>query len=319
MIQRHTICYERCRGYRRVPPGRIATTLPVLICLMFLAMLPCPAHAERIVTDPLGRRVSIPDAVERVVALAPSIAEMVFALGQEHCLVGVTRFSDHPPAVREFPQVGSYIHLDLERIVALRPDLCIAIKDGNPKAVIDRLESLGISVYAVNPRGLSSVMDTISRLGRLLDAAPRAASIVADMSARIQRVDQMVASVSDRPTVFFQIGITPIVSIGSETFIHELIVRAGGTNLTAGAAGYPRFSEEQVLAMAPEVIIVTTMSRDAGSREAVERWTRWPNLPAVKKGRVYLVDSNLFDRPSPRLVDALELLVGWIHPELRSP
>lgn len=320
MIRRHAVQKFLCSRRLLEKAGRHRAAAAVaLICLAVWAAVSSRAHAARDVTDPLGRQVSVPDTVERVVALAPSIAEMVFALGQEHRLVGVTRFSDYPPAVRELPRVGSYIHLDLERIVALRPDLCIAIKDGNPKAVIDRLGTLGIPVYAVNPGGLVSVMDTLRRIGGLLDAEDRAAAIVADMANRMHQVDEMVASVTDRPRVFFQIGITPIVSIGSDTFIHELIVRAGGRNLAEKATGYPRYSEEQILTMAPDVIIVTTMSREEGSREAIQRWAQWPNLPAVQNDRVFLEDSNLFDRPSPRIVDALERLVRRFHPELGSP
>jgi iron complex transport system substrate-binding protein len=129
-------------------------------------------------------------------------------------------------------------------------------------------------------------------------------------------LDERVASVKERPGVFFQIGVSPIVSAGSRTFIHELILRAGGRNLAAGETVYPRFSEEQVLALEPEVIVVTTMAGGGVSEEALERWKRWTHLPAVERGRLVLVDSDLFDRPGLRLVDALELLVRAIHPGL---
>jgi iron complex transport system substrate-binding protein len=119
-----------------------------------------------------------------------------------------------------------------------------------------------------------------------------------------------------RPRVFFQIGISPIISIGTETFIHEIIVLAGGKNLAAGDVPYPHYSQEQVLGLSPEIFIITSMAREAAFEQIKAQWSRWPNVPAVKNGRIHLVDSNLFDRPTPRLVDALEMLVRLIHPEL---
>jgi len=145
-------------------------------------------YAAKILTDQLGRQVSLPDNPIRVVSLAPSITEIVFALGQDHRLVGATRFSDFPEAAKNIFKVGSYVHLDLEKIVSLRPDLCIAIKDGNPRAVVNRLESLNIPVYAVNPRNLETVMKTITEIGIFLNANEKANSVVQDMKSRIQRV-----------------------------------------------------------------------------------------------------------------------------------
>jgi iron complex transport system substrate-binding protein len=268
------------------------------------------------VTDQLGRQVNVPENPQRIVALAPNITEIIFALGQEHRLKGVTRYSDFPSEAAKLFKVGSYVHLDLERIVALNPDLCIAIKDGNPRLVAQRLESLKIPVYAVDPKNLDTIMNTIIEIGELLDADEKAKMLVRDMHSRIQRVKSLVEKAAHRPGVFFQIGISPIVSVGTPTFIHELIVLAGGTNLASGSIPYPRFSREQVLALSPEVFIITSMARAAVFEKVKAEWSQWPNLPAVRNKRIYLEDSNLFDRPTPRLVGGLELLVRLIHPEL---
>ncbi|UCF91104.1 MAG: cobalamin-binding protein [Desulfobacterales bacterium] len=291
-----------------------------LILAVVMGVFPPMAPlAAQTVTDQLGRKVELPDDPQRVVALAPSITEIIFALGQAHLLKGVTQFSDFPPAAEKLPQVGSYVRLDLEKIVALKPDLCIAIKDGNPREAVQRLESLKIPVYVVDPRGLDSVMQTIQEIGGLLHAGARAASLIEDMQSRILRVKSLIAKTDLRPRVFFQIGIAPIVSVGSDTFIHELIVLAGGKNLAEGSASYPRFSREQVMGLAPEIFIITTMERSALFDKVKAEWSRWPNLPAVQNDRIFLVDSNLFDRPSPRLADALELLAQLIHPEIFEP
>jgi len=271
--------------------------------------------AKRTVVDHDGRSVSVPVTPERVVALAPSVTEIIFALGRDDRLKGITTFSDFPESAKRLPTIGSYIHPDLERIVSLAPDLCIAVKDGNPKQVVMRIEAVGIPVYAVNPRCLESVMASITDIGGLLDASEKAEEIVADMRRRMDRVAAGIAGIGDPPGVFFQINASPIVSAGHDTFIHELIIRAGGHNLAGDQPSYPRFTMEQVLLLSPDIIIVTTMSGKGESDAVVAGWRQWARLPAVKNDRVLVVDSGLFDRPGPRLIDALELLVGLIHPK----
>lgn len=280
---------------------------------LFLLWQPCWSQAD--VVDQLGRRVKVPPHPQRVVALAPSITEIVFALERGDRLVGVTRFSDFPPEARSLPKVGSYIHLDLERIVSLAPDLCIAVKDGNPKAVVDRLEAFGIPVYAVNPMDLESAADTITEVAGLLNAKKEASAVVADFKQRIQIVRDKVAATAGRPKVFFQIGVSPIVSVGSDTLIDELIITAGGINVTAGPIPYPRISREEVIALAPDVIVITSMARGTQFERIKQEWEQWRDIPAVRNKQVHVVDSDLFDRASPRLVEALEKLTELVQPQ----
>jgi iron complex transport system substrate-binding protein len=295
---------------------RYGGALFVLMFLFTMSAAPIRPAVARTFTDPLGRSVQVPNEPRRVVSLAPSITEIVFALGRESQLVGVTRFSDYPPAAGNLPKVGSYIHLDVERIAALRPDLCIGIKDGNPLTAIDQLQGLGIPVFAVDPRDLESVMHSIAVIGDLLNAAPRADAIVADMQARLDRVRRRVAQSRRRPRVFFQLAASPMVSVGGGTFIHDLIVKAGGSNVADGPNPYPRYSREQVIALAPEVIVISSMERAGGFDQVRTEWMQWPAIPAVARNAVFVAPSNLFDRPSPRLVEGLELLAGYIHPDL---
>jgi iron complex transport system substrate-binding protein len=268
------------------------------------------------VVDQMGRRLTVPDTPKRVVSLAPSITEIIFALGQENRLKGVTTYSDYPPAALTLPKVGTYIRPDLERIMALEPDLCIAIKDGNPKAAVDRLTELNIPVYAVNPINIEAVAQAVTEIGGLLNVDDTGRKLAEKMRSRVQRVKSQVANNANRPRVFFQIGVSPIVSVGTDTFINELIVMAGGENIAAGSTTYPRFNVEQVLVLVPEVIIISSMTRGVSFEQVKEQWHRWPKIPAVQNDRIHIVDSDLFDRPSPRLVEALELLVKLIHPEI---
>ena len=136
------------------------------------------------------------------------------------------------------------------------------------------------------------------------------------MRSRIQIVKSLVEKADNRPRVFFQIGISPIVSAGRDTFIHELIVLAGGRNLAAESVRYPRFSREQILKLSPEVLIVTSMLKTDAFERVKSEWSRWTNIPAVKNQRIYCLNSDIFNRPTPRMVNGLEQLARVIHPKL---
>jgi iron complex transport system substrate-binding protein len=270
----------------------------------------------RILIDQAGRSVQMPETPQRVIALAPSVTEIVYALHCQDRLKGVTVYSNYPDAARMLPHIGTYINLDIEKIVSLQPDLCIAVKDGNPKEAVLRLESLGISVYAINPRNLSSIISSVVAIGEVLNNRNGADELAQEMRTRIKQVKERVSSINSRPRVFFQIGVTPIVSAGHDTFIHELIEKSGGVNLAGSYQSYPRFSSEEILTMSPEIIIITTMTKDQSYDDIKAQWQQWPQIPAVKNNRIFVVDSDVFDRPTPRLIDGLELLVRLIHPEL---
>ena len=292
---------------------KIITTSIFAITILLACGLPIMAKTAE---DQLGREIRVPDDPKRIIALAPSITEIIFALEQQDRLKGTTQFSNYPAEAAKLPKVGSYVRLDLERIVALNPDLCIAIKDGNPKGIIDRLQSLNIPVFAVNPRNLESMMQTIQKIGSILDASQKANTLVKDMRSRIQQVDALVSRIDRRPRVFIQIGISPIISAGTNTLVHELVVRAGGINVAAGNRAYPHFSREQVFALAPDVLIITSMARSGAFEKAKADWNRLSHMPAVREKRIYTVNSDVFDRPSPRLLDALEILTRLLHPKL---
>jgi len=287
----------------------------IFLLLLILLMAAESFAAFRNMQDQAGRMVQVPENPQRVVALAPSVTEIIFALEQEKRLAGVTRFSDYPPRAQQWPKVGSYIQLDLEKIVALKPDLCIAIKDGNPIEVISRLEDLGIPVYAVNPVNLRSVMEAIRNIGNLLQAHAQSEILTAQMEKRIDQIKKLTAEIPDKPGVFFQIGISPIVAVGRASFLHELILTAGAKNLSEGDVPYPRFSQEQVLALSPEIIIITSMARGEIFQQVKKDWEKWPDMPAVKNGRIYIVDSDVLDRPGPRMVEGLEYLFRLFHPK----
>ena len=288
------------------------------IFLLFFILFQYAASgvAAREVIDQAGRQVEVPDPATRIVALAPSITEIVYELGREKLLVGATQYSNSPAAARALPRVGSYVRLDVEKIVALQPDLCLGIKDGNPAHSVEKIETLGIPVYVIDPKNLDDIIDVVRQLGDLLNAPETSEQLTEIMRTRIDRVTKMVARAEKRPGVFFQIDAAPIITIGSNTFIHELITLAGGRNLAAGPQDYPRYNWEEVLVLQPEVAIVASMAGGHSPQELLAGWRRWPQIPAVHNNRIHVVDANLIDRPTPRLLDGLELFVRIIHPEL---
>lgn len=292
--------------------NKTTTAACLLLALLLLPSL-CPA---RTLVDQAGRSVVLPDRPQRVVSLAPSITEVVYALGRQELLKGTTQYSDDPPAAKELPRVGSYVRLDVEKIVALKPDLCLAIKDGNPLHAVTRLEKLGIPIYVVDPHNLAGIIQMITVLGEVLGAADTAGRITTEMRARAGRISARLGTVTSRPRVFFQIDASPIVSAGRGTFIDELIALAGGRNLAAATDGYPRFGWEEVLRLDPEVVIVASMAGGFSPAELKAGWQQWPTLTALKNQRLHVVDASLVDRPTPRLLEGLEAFARIIHPEI---
>ena len=288
----------------------------IILVLVLIFLLQAVLLIAGSVTDQIGRTLVVPENPTRVIALAPSITEIIYDLGQEKRLVGVTQYSTYPSEAELLPRVGSYVRLDIEKIVALKPDLCLATKDGNPKHIVDKIVSLGIPVYVINPQNLQQIMDTITRLGSLLHAEQTAAALVSDMEKRIGQVQARVKNMPDRPRVFFQIDAEPLFSAGTDTFIHELIELAGGINTTAGEVSYPRYSWEDIIVLQPEIVLISSMAGGLAPEYLLNSWKKWNLLSAVKNDQIFVVDAELFDRPTPRLVNGLEVIAAIIHPEL---
>jgi iron complex transport system substrate-binding protein len=288
-----------------------------LFLLLFTFLLVVSAHSRELI-DQIGRKVEFVEPLTRVVSLAPSITETSYEVGGGASLVGATRFATYPEAAAKLPKVGTYVALDIEKIVSLRPQLCQAIRDGNPKASVERLESLGIPVYVFDPKSLEDIVDTVVRLGDIYRTEAQTAVLVAGYRQRLSRIARQLEEVKDRPRVFYQIDAQPIISAGADTFLNQLLVRSGSVNLAANRAGYPRYSWEELLGLMPDVVLLASMGGGYSDQELRDRWEAWPQIPAVNNHRLYVVDADLFDRPSPRLIDALELLVGLLHPRLNG-
>ncbi len=271
------------------------------------------AAAQRTVIDQTGRKVRLSRNVRRIVTLAPSLTEMVYFLGQGDKLVGATQFSTYPAAARKVPRVGSYIRINFEAVAMLRPDLVLGLAEINPSFILNKLTRMGLPLYGARLRTVADILACLRRLGHLLGAGPEARARVDRLAARVRRVRRAVAG-RRRVRVFVEIDHQPLVTVGPGTFTDRLISLAGGRNVFGRERfSYPRLSVEQVILARPEVIVILCHQR-TGCRRRVRAWQRWRSIPAVRQGRVKIVDTDILVRPSQRLIDGLEVLARILHP-----
>jgi len=267
------------------------------------------AVETREVTDDLGRKVSLPVKITRVVSLAPSLTENIFAVGAGDRLVGDTTYCNYPEEAKYVQKVGDTITPNLETIVALKPDVVFVSTASQLESFKNVLEQNHIAVYVTNPNSLDSVLSDLRTLGDLLGTLDRTSELLNEMQERLSGVSEGVQG--EKPVlVFVQISKEPLFTIGKGSFLTELVGKAGGRSVTSDVTGgYPKLSKETALALNPEVII---LSDSEDNREPNEVFR---NSPAVKNGRVYRVNADLLSRPGPRLVDALEQIARDLHPE----
>ena len=283
-----------------------------LMALFWLTV--CSAATFR---DALGRTVDLNTPPIRIVSLAPSLTETLYYLGLGDRIVGVSQFSYYPPEATHKPKIGSYNNLNVESIITLDPDLAIGTVDGNKAGEVKLLEQAGIPVYIVNPRNVRDAIDTITTLGDLCGVGEKAEELSSRLNTRVNHIFERTGALT-RPLVFLQINLKPIMTVNKNTFHHDVIRLAGGENMAQDEPiTYPRISVEQVLLKNPDVIIISSMERGGRFERAREEWLKWKEMSAVKQGRIHLVDSDLLDRPSPRIVQGLETMARLIHPEVR--
>ena len=271
--------------------------------------------AARTFIDEVGREVTFSFPPQRIVSLAPNITEILFRLGLDEEIVGVSIHCNFPEKAKSKVRVGSYISLDFEKITSLRPDLIIATGAGNTRDMVDRLGKLGFHSYVIYPKNFDDILKSILHIGQVVNRDKEAKQITEEMRKRSQRVIELTKDLP-RPKVFIQIADAPIVTVGKGSFADDLIRLAGGENIAGKEKEvYPRFGMEEILKRSPEVIVISSMNPKGDYQKILQEWNRWKTIPAVKNGRIHLIDSDLIDRPSPRIIDGLEELARVLHPE----
>ena len=274
--------------------------------------------ASHSVTDETGRKVDVPDHPERLVSLAPSITETLYALDLGSKLVGDTDYCDYPPDAARKPHVGAVLNPSVERIVALKPDLVIGSAEANRRETADELANLGIPLYGLSDRALADVLRSIRDLGALLRCQDRAETLASGLEQRIEAVERRVDA-APRPRVLFVTWYQPLITVGRQNFIADVIRRAGGAPISDDLRGeWPRLSVEAVLERDPDVILVPQSQSFSPTLDRFRQLPGWSDLRAVKGGRVYSVPDTII-HPSPRLVDALEAVARLLHPPADAP
>ena len=296
--------------------------LTLLIALLAACAPQVPAMqapADLTFTDGLGREVTLDGLPQRIVSLAPSNTEILFAIGAGDQVVGRDELSDFPEEAKAVTDIGStFDALNTEQIVSLDPDLVLAAEINTPEQV-KQLEDLDLTVYYLNnPTTLEEMYGNLELLAQMTGHQEEAATLVESLKARVAAVDEKIAPLSSRFSVFYELDATdpskPFTA-GKGTFITQLIDRAGGYNIASDLEGYPQLSLEQVVAADPAFIILGN-ARYGVTPESIAQRPGWENLSAVKNGKIFPFNDDLVSRPGPRLVDALEELAKLLRPEL---
>lgn len=264
-------------------------------------------HAAPVsVVDDTGRMVTLSAPAQRIVTLAPSAVEIAYAAGAGQKIVGTVEHSDYPPAANQIPRVGGYSKLDIEAIVASKPDLVFAWESGNSASAIEKIRQLGIPVYLSQPNKIPDIANNIERIGRLAgttDVAKKAAEDFNKRYAALRKTYEKRSPVR----LFYQISPNPLITIGGHQIISDAMLTCGGINIFADLKPMaPRVGYEAVIAANPEAIITSGMSDI--HPDLLDAWKKWPNLTATQRNNFFFIDSSLINRAGPRILEGTRIL-----------
>lgn len=273
----------------------------------------------REVIDETGRHVAVPVEVHRIVALAPNLTEIVYALGAQDRLVAVSNYSDSPPEAKSKPRIGMPMNPNLEAIVAAHPDIVLITTEGNRRETADELARLGLAVYATNPHSVDSMLESIGHIGGVIGATAQAQSVVANLR---QRLDALKSRLTNVPVarVFFVVGESPLISLGEHTFIADALRYAGAQSVVHAKQDWPQIGLEEVVRLNPDDLVFASSGfggKDSTAKQLAELRSEagWRELAAVREGRVVVVSDEI-DLPAPGLIDAIEKLARQLHPNI---
>jgi len=283
---------------------------------LLLALACLPGRAEVVVTDVGGVRIALAGPARRIVSLSPHITELLFAAGAGSRVVGNVDYGDYPPAAAALPKVGGASRLDLEAIVALKPDLVLGWESGNAPAAISRLRSMGLTVHVSETHRIEDIPGELERIGKM--AGTEAAASAAAKAFR-QRYARLAARYGrqSQVTVFYQIWKQPLMTVNREQIISDAISLCGGRNVFAQLPILaPTVTVEAVIAANPEAIIASGM--DQSRPEWLDDWRRWTTLAAVAANNLYFVPPELIQRHTPRFLDGAEMLCEQLEAARRK-
>lgn len=280
--------------------------------ILALPLLSVESHGQIELRDDLGRKVTLAAPAQRVVSLAPSITETLFAIGAGDQVVGVTDYCNYPPEAQHKHRVGGMINPSIETIVSLKPDLILLSMEGNARTDFDKLITLGIPVVVTNPRTLEDIFSSLQRIGHLVGRKDSAQRLVQKLRTRANGI-MAKAKQAPRMSALLFVSLQPIIVAGKGTFLAELVAHAGGKNLAISATSrYPTYSREAVLKDDPDVLIfLSDVLND--NTEPLRLYPEWSNLKAFRRGAVFRVNADVVSRPGPRAVDGLDSLYNLLR------
>ena len=279
------------------------------------AASPAQNSRTREVTDETGRTIRVPQTIHRVVSLAPSITETLYALSVQDELVGDTDYCDYPPDAQRKPKVGGAINPSLEAIAALHPDLVLVTKALNRLDTVRALATLNIPSYATDPHTVAEILSSTQHLADLLGVHDSGAAITSDLQQRLESTQQRLSRFPSR-RVLFVVWPQPLISIGKKTFIADALVYAGATSIIDSSQDWPQVSLEEVVHQQPEFLVFAEShsSEAPPGVDSLANLPGWRVLDAVKNRHFALV-SDAVNRPALRIVSAIESLAKQLHPE----
>jgi iron complex transport system substrate-binding protein len=276
---------------------------------------PAPTPVYREVTDETGRTVRIPQPVRRIVSLAPSLTETVYALGLQDSLVGDTDYCDYPPDAQKKTKVGGAINPSLEQIATLHPDLVLVTKSFNRLETVNALDGLGISSYATDPHTVEEIMTSTKKLADVLGSPDAGVSVAEDMQRHLATLHQRIGALPAKHVLFI-VWTQPLISIGKNTFIADALRRAGAVSIVDSEQDWPQISLEEIARLQPEFLVFASSHSETTPREldVLATLPGWSIVDAVTNRR-YAVISDAVNRPAPRIVSAIEDLARQLHPD----
>ena len=294
----------------------LLSTLATFEAVPVRARAQVAASASRQVTDETGRLVKIPVDVRRIVSLAPSLTETVYALGLQDRLVGDTDYCDYPADAAKKHKVGGAINPNMEEVAALKPDLVLVVKSLNKLETVRALEQLGIPVYSTDPHTVKGVLDSMKKLSEVLGAEDAGAALDQKLEGRLASARAKTGRVPPKQ-VLFVVWTEPLMSIGKKTFIADILEYAGATSVVDSKQDWPQFSLEEAVRLQPEFLIFASSHSEAVKNDvdALALKPGWSMMEAIKQRKIAIV-SDAINRPGPRIVDAVEELARQLHPEL---
>ncbi len=275
--------------------------------LMVAASLPIAAAAQGIsVIDDRGRTVQLAEPAQRIVSLAPHLTELLFAVGAGDRIVATVAYADYPEAASSIPRIGTATQLDLERLLAASPDLVIAWSSGSPRAALERLEALGLTVYYSEPGHFEGIAADLQRLGELAGQEERGAVAARDF---LDTITELRDRYSTRPevTVFYQVWDQPLMTVNDQHLIGRAIELCGGRNLFGHLETLvPRPGHETVIAADPEAIVSGGPGEDRP--DWLAEWRSWSQLTAVRRDNLFFIPPSLLQRHTPRIAEGTRML-----------